>query len=197
MSRGFGALTILESFGATLFSISEAPLIFKSLILENVSHTREEIQDKLAKNYIKQLGFQIYKIFGSSDLLGNPVGFVSKLGSGFVEFLSEPSKGLLKSPKEFGKGVYKGSKALATGIISASFSSASGIGGSIYGLLKSVSGQDIRYQRSPNTCWDGLYKGTIGGGKEIVEGVTGVVTKPYNGAKKGPAGFAKGVGKGI
>ena len=197
LSRGFGAITVLESLFTSLLNISDAPLTFKSLLFENVSHTWAEIQQKLTREFVKQLGFQVYKIFGSSDLLGNPVGFVSKLGSGFVEFLSEPSKGLLKSPKEFGKGIYKGSKALATGLISASFSSASGIGGSVYGILKSVSGQEIPYQRDPDTCWDGLYKGVVGGGREIVEGVTGIVTKPYEGAKEGPAGFAKGVGKGL
>lgn len=43
-----------------------------------------------------------------------------------------------------------------------------------------------------------MYDGVVGGGTEIVEGVTGVVTKPYQGARRnGAIGFCQGMGKGI
>lgn len=197
LSKGFGVLTVLYTIFSSFLNISDAPLNFKSLILKNVCHTDQEVSDKLVKKFTSELIWQLYKIMGSSDIIGNPVGFVSKLGSGFAEFFSEPSKGLLKSPKEFGKGFYKGSKSLGTALVSASFSSASGISGSLYSILKNVSGQEIVYQRNPNTCWQGFYKGVYGGATEITEGVTGIVVKPYQGAKKGPFGLAKGVGKGI
>ena len=51
---------------------------------------------------------QFYKLLGSADLIGNPVGFVNKLGTGVYELISEPSKGLLKGPDEFVGGVGKG-----------------------------------------------------------------------------------------
>ena len=45
---------------------------------------------------------------------------------------------------------------------------------------------------------EGVYDGVIGGGKEIIGGVTGIFTKPFQGAKKeGAKGFLKGVGKGV
>ena len=83
---------------------------------------------------------QFYKIIGSVDLIGNPVGLIDKLGTGVFEFFNEPRKGLLKGPKEFVGGVGKGVKSLVTGVISSSFDSVSKITGSLYSVAKSVSG---------------------------------------------------------
>lgn len=45
---------------------------------------------------------------------------------------------------------------------------------------------------------DGVYLGLKGGVTEIVGGVTGIFTKPYNSAKReGVKGFFKGVGSGL
>ena len=150
-SKGFGALTVVYTLLSSIINISDAPLSFKQLLLKNVCHTQDEITDKIIKNIRNQSIWQFYKLMGSSDIIGNPVGFVSKLGSGVFEFISEPTKGLLKSPKEFGKGLYKGSKAFTTGLISASFDSTSKITGSVYSILKNVSGQEIVFQRNPDT----------------------------------------------
>ena len=85
-----------------------------------------------------------------------------------------------------------------TGIVSASFGSASKITGSWYSVFKSMSGQTLRHNKKPENVWDGCVDGSVGWVKEIYWGVTGVVTQPYNGAKKeGVLGFTKGVGKGI
>lgn len=42
----------------------------------------------LVKNYARQGILQFYRIIGSSDLIGNPVGLVDKLGSGVFEFFN-------------------------------------------------------------------------------------------------------------
>jgi len=39
------------------------------------------------------------QIAGSVDLLGNPIGLVSSLGSGVYDLFYEPARGLVKSPK--------------------------------------------------------------------------------------------------
>ena len=93
----------------------------------------------LTRNYARQGVLQFYKLIGSSDLLGNPVGFIDKLGTGVFEFFNEPRKGLLKGPKEFVGGMGKGVKSLVTNIVSGSFDSVSKITGSLYGVLKNVS----------------------------------------------------------
>lgn len=59
----------------------------------------------LTRNYARQGALQFYKLLGSSDLIGNPVGLIDKLGTGVFEFFNEPRKGLLKGPKEFAGGI--------------------------------------------------------------------------------------------
>ena len=59
-------------------------------------------------NYVRQGIFQFYKLIASSDIIGNPLGLVNKLGTGVYELVSEPSKGLLKGTDEFVGGVGKG-----------------------------------------------------------------------------------------
>jgi hypothetical protein len=197
-SRGFGALTVVYTLATSIANISDAPLSYKELMIENVFTTQEELTDIILKNIIKQSIFQFYKLIGSSDIIGNPVGFVSKLGSGVYEFFSEPTKGAIKGPRQFVGGVGKGVTSLATGIVSAGFDSTSKITGSVYSILKSISGQEFKYQRKPNNVCEGIYRGILGGTSEVYEGVTGIVTKPYQGARsKGVFGCCKGVGKGI
>lgn len=198
LDKGFGALTILTTVLSSFANISDAPLKFKALVITNVFDTQENIQNKIIRHLMRQGILQFYKLIGSSDMLGNPVGFVNKLGSGVFEFFSEPTKGLIKGPKEFVGGIGKGVTSLVTGVVSAGFDSTSKISGSFYSILKSVSGQETKYHRKPKDALEGFYEGTIGGGTEIYEGVTGVVSKPYNGAKKGGTfGFIKGTGTGI
>ncbi len=91
----------------------------------------------LQKNYTRQGVLQFYKIIGSSDLIGNPIGFVDKLGSGVFEFFNEPRKGMLKGPTEFVGGMGKGVQSLVTSIVSGSFDAVSKITGSLYGIAKS------------------------------------------------------------
>lgn len=115
----------------------------------------------LTRNYARQGVLQFYKLIGSSDLLGNPVGFIDKLGTGVFEFFNEPRKGLLKGPKEFVGGMGKGVKSLVTNIVSGSFDSVSKITGSLYGVLKNVSGNEVNEEqmalKKPEHAFDGVY----------------------------------------
>jgi hypothetical protein len=198
MNQGFGVLTIVYTLATTIASVSDAPLSFKELLITNIFQSQRSLTGMLTKNFVRQGMFQFYKLIGSSDLLGNPVGFVDKLGSGVFEFFNEPRKGLIKGPKEFVGGVGKGVKSLVTGVVSASFDSVSKISGSLYSVAKSVTGQEALPQKKSENAIEGVYDGVVGGGKELLGGVTGIFTKPFQGAKTGGvAGFAKGVGKGI
>jgi len=134
------------------------------------------------------------------DLIGNPVGLVDKLGSGVFEFFNEPRKGLLKGPKEFVGGIGKGVKSLVTSVFEGSFGSVGKITGSLYSVTRNVGGHEEGEERlvNPDNVFTGVFHGVKGGVMEVAEGVTGIFTKPYEGAKKGGfLGFLKGTGKGI
>ena len=106
------------------------------MIITNTFSSMEKIFGILGKKYVRHSIMQMYRIIGSSDLIGNPIGLVDKLGSGVFEFFNEPRKGMLKGPAEFVGGMGKGVTALVTNVVSGSFNSVSKITGSLYGIAK-------------------------------------------------------------
>ena len=106
--RGFGILNLMYTLLSGVASISNSPLSFKELIILDVFASQDALVSQITKNYSQQAFFQFYKLLGSSDIIGNPVGLVDKLGTGVFEFVSEPTKGLLKGPDEFIGGIGKG-----------------------------------------------------------------------------------------
>jgi phage-related protein len=121
---------------------------------------------------------QFYKLIGSSDIIGNPVGLVNKLGTGVYEFVSEPTKGLLKGPDEFVGGVGKGVQSLVSNVVSGGFESVGKITGSLYNVVKNVGGEKKTEIKQPDHVVDGVYQGVKGGVTELFSGVTGIFTKP-------------------
>ena len=196
--RGFGASNILYSILAGAASISDSSLRFKELILIDSFITTDMLVNQIQKNYTRQGILQVYKLIGSSDLIGNPIGLVDKLGTGVFEFFSEPKKGLLQGPEEFVGGVGKGVKSLVTNVVSGSMGSVSKITGSLYTVIKNVSGEENVRIKKADHIFDGVYKGVKGGVGELIGGVTGLVTKPMEKTKKeGAKGFFKGMGSGL
>ena len=102
--------------------------------------TSEQLLDQLMMNYARQAVMQFYKLLGSSDIIGNPTGLINKLGTGVYEFITEPTKGLLRGPDEFFGGVGKGVQSLLSNVVGGSFESMSKITGSLYTVVKNVSG---------------------------------------------------------
>ena len=147
LNQGFGALTIVYTLATSIANVSDAPLSFKELLITNIFQSQASLKSMLIKNFVRQGMLQFYKLIGSSDLLGNPVGFVDKLGSGVFEFINEPRKGLIKGPKEFVGGIGKGVTSLVSGVVSASFDSVSKITGSLYSMAKNVTGQEALPQK--------------------------------------------------
>ena len=90
----------------------------------------------LQKHFVGQGIMEFYKILGSSDLIGNPVGLIDKLGTGVVEFFNEPRKGFLQGPAQFGKGIAKGVNSLVSNVIGGGLDTVSKITGSLYAAAK-------------------------------------------------------------
>jgi hypothetical protein len=95
----------------------------------------------LVPHYVVEGIKQFYKILGSSDLIGNPIELLEKLGQGGKDFIMEPIKGTKEEGiKGLGKGVGRGVKSLATGTVSAAFGAVSKISGSLYNITKADRG---------------------------------------------------------
>ena len=198
--KGFGFIGIAAAVGGAFVNISDSPLYFKELLIQESFQTIYLILSQVTKNYTRQGILQFYKVLGSSDLIGNPVGLIDKLGTGVLEFINEPVKGVIKGPKAFAEGVTKGVRSLVGNIVAGSFGSISKITGSLYGLVREVGGDQNGAERlnDSDNAFDNIYQGIKGGVMELAEGVTGIFTKPWKGAKKGGAkGLLKGIGSGI
>jgi hypothetical protein len=198
--EAFGLVSVIRTVGGAMLNISDSPLHFSNVILLHSFQTMQAMTWTIAKNYIRQGALQFYKVIGSSDMIGNPMGLIDKLGTGVFEFFNEPRKGLLKGPGAFATGVGKGVKSLVSGVVSGGFGSVSRITGSLYSVVRQVGGDENSYERinRNDTAAYGIYHGLKGGLQDLGEGVSGLFMKPFRGAKAGGVkGFFKGMGSGL
>lgn len=198
--NGFGLLQLAGAIGKAFINISDSPIYFKEVFIQESFQSISVLVSRLIKNYQRQGVLQFYKILGSSDLIGNPVGLIDKLGTGVLEFISEPVKGVIKGPKAFAEGITKGIRSLVGNIVAGSFGSISKITGNLYGLVREVGGDTNGADRinDSDNAFENFFHGIKGGVIDIAEGFTGIFTKPWKGAKKGGAkGLLKGIGSGL
>lgn len=158
----------------------------------------------LLNHYKSQVKTQMYELLGSANMLGNPIGLINNLGTGVFDLFNEPTSNI-KGVGDFGVGVAKGVGSFVKNSLYGLANTASSITGSLGNAIAALSA-DPKYLekrvgrrvRQPEHAGMGLVKGGVALGRGIFDGVTGVVTSPFEGAKHdGASGFVKGVGQGI
>ncbi|GAM18638.1 hypothetical protein SAMD00019534_018130 [Acytostelium subglobosum LB1] len=198
-------LSSIEGLGFTLTKLDRAPISLQGLFMQHPFSSWSTLIDKLKSTYIKQALRQFYNILGSVDVIGNPVGLFRNFGTGVQDFFVEPAQGLVESPAAFGKGLAKGTTSLLKNSVYGTFNSISKITGTIGSGIATLSFDDKYLQerkaqnaKKPKHLGEGLAMGGIGLGKGLFQGITGIVTKPIEGAKRdGMAGLAKGLVQGV
>ena len=178
---------ILGKVASAIVNISNSPLSFSTIILKKSFKSVPELLHSIMYNYIRQGAVQFFKLLGASELLGNPIGLVRKLGTGVYELFEEPMKGL-KSPKDFAKGVGKGVRAFVSSAVSGSMESVSQVTGSLYRIVS----QDQSASRTGQIGTE--FQGSL---QSFATSMAGLYSKPMEGAKSGVGGFVKGVGVGV
>ncbi|XP_005929273.1 vacuolar protein sorting-associated protein 13C isoform X1 [Haplochromis burtoni] len=196
---------LLKSIGATLTDVDD--IIFKLAFFE-VKHqfySKEKLTWVAARHYTEQFLKQMYVLVLGLDVLGNPFGLIRGLSEGVEAFFYEPFQGAVQGPEEFAEGFVIGVRSLLGHTVGGAAGMVSKITGSVGKGLAAIT-MDKEYQqkrreemnRPPKDFGESLAKGGKGLLKGVVGGVTGIVTKPVEGAKKeGAAGFFKGIGKGL
>uniref|UniRef100_A0A673Z750 Vacuolar protein sorting 13 homolog C n=1 Tax=Salmo trutta TaxID=8032 RepID=A0A673Z750_SALTR len=196
---------LLKSLGATLTDVDD--LIFKLAYFEvNYQFYRtEKLMWAVIRHYSEQFLKQMYVLVLGLDVLGNPFGLIRGLSEGVEAFFYEPFQGAVQGPEEFAEGFVIGVRSLLGHTVGGAAGVVSRITGSVGKGLAAIT-MDKEYQQSrrqemnrpPKDFGESLAKGGMGFFKGVVGGVTGIVTKPVEGAKKeGVAGFFKGIGKGL
>lgn len=195
-------LSVLE---AGVGSLEGAPIRLDGKIIEHRLGSPEAFVKILAIHYVKQGISQLYKVFGSLAVLGNPVGTTAEIGRGVKSFFYEPAKGAMVSPEAFTAGLASGSMNLIR-------HSVSGLGGAVAGVFSSggkaaaalsmdpefVRKTNLQTAKEPEHLGEGLSGGAKSLASGVKDGITGLVLDPLHGAKQeGAKGFFKGLGTGI
>ncbi|XP_077329347.1 intermembrane lipid transfer protein VPS13C isoform X3 [Lithobates pipiens] len=196
---------LLKSIGATLTDVDD--LIFKLACFEvrYKFYKQDQLRHLVVRHYSEQFLKQLYVLVLGLDVLGNPFGLIRGLSEGVEAFFYEPFQGAVQGPEEFAEGLAIGVRSLLGHTVGGAAGVVSRITGSVGKGLAAIT-MDKEYQqkrreemgRQPKDFGESLAKGGKGLLRGVVGGVTGIITKPVEGAKKeGAAGFFKGIGKGL
>ncbi|BFZ60577.1 Vacuolar protein sorting-associated protein 13 [Saitoella coloradoensis] len=191
-----------------LGNINDAPVRLDGLLMENLRVTTPMLVQRFTKHYGDQFLYQVHKILGSADFLGNPVGLFTNISSGVADVFYEPYKGFVMSdrPQDLGIGLAKGTASLVKKTVFGVTDSVSKFTGSISKGLAAAT-MDKQFQDSrrmsrirnrPKHALFGVTAGADSFVRSVASGATGIVTKPMEGLQKGGAGgLFKGIGQGL
>ncbi|CAH8503306.1 unnamed protein product [Schistosoma rodhaini] len=195
----------LQSLGVALTEVQD--VVFKLDYFERQAciMTLGQMSTEITHHYVGQGVRQMYVLVLGLDVLGNPFGVLRGLAQGVEDLFYEPVKGAILGPEEFAEGVTLGVRSLLGHAVGGAAGAVSRITGTLGKGIAALT-LDEEYKRKrreqlarrPETFGAGLAQGGRGLVMGVFHGVTGVVTKPFEGAKReGVEGFFKGFGKGL
>ncbi|CAB3239394.1 unnamed protein product [Arctia plantaginis] len=196
--------TVLQSIGVTLTDMND--VVFKLSYYERTYEflSQKELIAQVQSHYTGQALKQLYVLVLGLDVIGNPYGLVVGLKKGVEDLFYEPFQGAIQGPGEFAEGLFLGVRSLVGHTVGGAAGAVSRITGAMGHGLAALS-LDKEYQRRrrdnmnkpPANLQEGLARSGKGLVMGVVDGVTGVFTKPIEGAREqGFEGFFKGLGRG-
>ncbi|CAH0729406.1 unnamed protein product, partial [Brenthis ino] len=196
--------TLLQSIGVTLTDMND--VVFKLSYYERNYEflSQKELISQVQSHYTGQALKQLYVLVLGLDVIGNPYGLVIGLKKGVEDLFYEPFQGAIQGPGEFAEGLMLGVRSLLGHTVGGAAGAVSRITGAMGHGLAALS-LDKDYQRRrrdninkpPANLQEGLARSGKGLVMGVVDGVTGVFTKPIEGAREqGVEGFFRGLGVG-
>ncbi|KAF0713430.1 Aste57867_4331 [Aphanomyces stellatus] len=198
---------------ALVTNLDRAPIEIPEFFIENVFETKYTLGYYIMQHYVHFGLRSWYKIIGSVDVLGNPIGLVSTLGTGVKDFFFTPAQMLLEDESglridNLRTGMTKGSKSLlrntAVGVFHTTGKITETLGKGLAMLAMDTQYNVQRQQRALRQASSigHIGDGIVEGGKDLAggiwQGVRGVVVEPVVGAATdGASGFIVGLGKGF
>ncbi|EAZ62765.2 vacuolar sorting [Scheffersomyces stipitis CBS 6054] len=189
-------------------NINDAPIKLNSLFIENLRVPIPILIESIQTHYGQSFFYQVHKILGSADFIGNPVGLFNHISSGVLDIFYEPYQGFIINdrPQELGISIAKGGLSFVKKSIFGFSDSFAKFTGSIAKGL-SVATMDKNFQErrrlnqrrnKPKHALYGVASGANSFFESVSSGVTGIATAPIEGANaEGAAGFFKGLGRGV
>lgn len=76
----------ISSLGLVISNIDEAPIKLNALVIENIFGNQVDVIDQIRSHHMEKIKWNLLKLIGASNLLGNPTNFVNSLGTGVQDF---------------------------------------------------------------------------------------------------------------
>ncbi|KAK7058962.1 Vacuolar protein sorting-associated protein 13 [Paramarasmius palmivorus] len=217
---------VVNALTMAVGNINDAPLELNALAIKDVRLTTTELQNRIFYHYRQDVLRQLYRILGSADFIGNPVGLFTNVSSGVADIFYEPFNGVvMHGNRELGIGIAKGAASFVKKTVFGLSDSMTKFTSSV-GKGLSAATFDSEYQarrrmtQRRNRPRHAMYAskdifdifnalislqnryGVTAGGEALASSVAsameGVVMKPIEGAEsEGALGFFKGMGKGL
>lgn len=83
--------TIVNALGVVITNIEDAPIVFDGIAINDCVDSLQGINNKLIAHYKSSVLKQLYKIFGSLNIIGNPVSLFRNISTGFKDLKDKPS----------------------------------------------------------------------------------------------------------
>eukprot|EP01063_Lacrimia_lanifica_P035959 TRINITY_DN6997_c0_g3_i1.p1 TRINITY_DN6997_c0_g3~~TRINITY_DN6997_c0_g3_i1.p1 ORF type:complete len:3924 (+),score=1494.40 TRINITY_DN6997_c0_g3_i1:108-11879(+) len=200
--------TLFSSVTMSFTNIEDGVLKLAALEMNRCNGLYSDLMDVVVKHYTSSVMKGAYALIGALDFIGNPVGLFTNFGDGVSDLFYEPYHGATESPEAFAVGLGRGAASLGRHAVVGVMGTVSGVTSSISDGLAGLS-MDKEYVRNRRKrkkvegLGDGAVQGVTAFGKGIFDGLSGIVLKPIEGAKKEGGvddkmlAVGKGVGKGI
>ncbi|KAF8761669.1 Vacuolar protein sorting-associated protein [Rhizoctonia solani] len=193
---------VINAMTMALGNLNNAPLRFNALAIRDMRLSVPILQERIIYHYRQEVLRQLYRVLGSADFLGNPVGLFTNVSGGVADIFYEPYKGVvMHGNKELGIGIAKGAASFVKKTVFGVTDSMTKVTSSI-GKGLSAATFDEEYQRQrrlaqrtnkPKHAIYGVTAGAEALATSIASGVEGVVMKPIEGETGGASGFLKAV----
>jgi hypothetical protein len=201
MGRSKLTKTLLDVVG--IGGIREAKVNINSLRIENLFAPRQQLISVLKTFFQSQLKAGALSFLGSLDALGNPKHLLMGYASAVSDIFIEPATSAVLSPKDIVSSMRHGTTSLIHNVVGSSLGSIASVSDAFSRGISSVTGNDRVHEASKiRSAGEGLKHGAKSLGMGFLSGITGVVTKPMEGARGGGGGFSigglmKGMASGI
>lgn len=198
---------VINAITMAVGNINDAPLEMNALAIKDMRLTTPELQSRILYHYKQDVLRQLYRILGSADFIGNPVGLFTNVSSGVADIFYEPFNGVvMHGNKELGIGIAKGAASFVKKTVFGLSDSVTKFTSSV-GKGLSAATFDSEYQarrrmtQRRNKPRHAIYGFAAGGeafATSMASAMEGVLIKPIEGAEsEGALGFFKGMGKGL
>lgn len=92
----------------TLGNVNDAPLEMNSLAITDMRLSSADLQNRIFYHYRQEVLRQLYRIIGSADFIGNPVGLFTNVSSGVADIFYEPFNGaVMQGNRDLGISIAK------------------------------------------------------------------------------------------